>query len=331
MQETTSKAAIYRLFQETDLPGVLALWRDHSGWGEISETQFRNWYLDTPYGPCLVAVIEAEQGEIWGQMVMIPTRAVLGGNVVKVLRVVAPILHDKARIHNLASPRHPAMELYRCLLQEAQRQEYVLAYTFPAYGWQAFMKVFPRVGLRPWSIHEFECYGIDLEAPGVGDVLDELKVQVSQQIPVDYDQFWENACTRWPVQYCICRDSKWLGWRQGGHLVLEMRQKDSEQLWGYWVIDQRTHLLVDAFAASPEQLPALMRAGIWALHRANPQRIPFAGTLLKVMYTPFLTSALSGIDLQKVDFTFTFAAYPVQDALELDQMETQHWYLMPND
>ena len=333
MPEQTSTTAQYRLFQEADLGGVLSLWKDHSGWGAITETQFRNWYLDTPHGACLVAVMEEENGQILGQMVMIPAQATFQGKSLKVLRAVAPILHSAARSLRLTDRDHPALQLYRCLMLEAKKQDYALAYTFPAYGWQALMKVFPKHGLPAWNISEFECYAVDLEQfpDDLQQAVSQISVQKVSSIQADYDQLWQEALAQWPFQYSICRDKNWLQWRQGGHLVLEMRQKNNLALMGYLVIDQRTHLLIDALAPSPDALKLVLQAGIWALHAQNEERIPFEGKGLKVMYTDFMAKALEGMALQKVDFMFTFGCNPFQEWLDPDKLDTQEWYLMPND
>lgn len=333
MPEQTRTTAQYRLFQEADLEGVLALWRDYSGWGEITEIQFRNWYLNTPHGACLVAVMEEENGQILGQMVMIPAQAIYQGKSLKVLRAVAPILHSAARSLRLTDRDHPALRLYHCLMLEAKKLGYTFAYTFPAYGWQALMKVFPKHGLPAWHISEFDCFSIDLEqSPDqLQEVASQISVQKVNSIQADYDQLWQKALSQMPFQYSICRNKNWLQWRQGGHLVLEMRQKNDLDLMGYLVVDQRTHLLIDALAPGPDALKLVLQAGIWALHAQNGERIPFEGKGLKVMYTDFMAKALEGMTLQKVDFIFTFGCNPFQDWLDPGNMDTRDWYLMPND
>lgn len=327
-------ATQYRLFQESDLPGVLALWRDHSGWGGITEQQFRNWYLGTPNGACLVAIMEDETAQILGQMVMIPARAVLDGKPVKVLRVVAPILHSAARGNSLTHAGHPSIELYRCLWQEAIRQGFHFAYTFPAYGWQALMKIFPRFGLPAWSITELECYGIDLHGTPIlalTATAQDCSVTAAQSIDAAYDLLWQEAVGQWNFQYSICRDQSWVQWRQGGHLILEVRVNATHKLLGYLVIDQRTALLADVFASSETELRTVLHAGIWALHVQNPARIPLDSQVLKLMNSHFIQQALLDWPLAKVDYTFTFGCNPFQASLDIGQINTQNWYLMPND
>lgn len=335
MSTPTQTIVQYRLFQESDMPGVLALWRDHSGWGEISAQQFRNWYLDTPNGACLIAVMEDGSGEILGQMVMIPAQAVLARTPIRVLRVVAPILHQAARSESLLSGQHPTIELFRCLWKEAVQQGYYLAYTFPAYGWQAFMKIFPRFGLPKWDILEFECYGIDLnELPSLDLAANTVncKVSVVQHIGQAYDQLWQEASEKWGYQYSICRNKNWLQWRQGAHLHLEVRDRIQGILLGYLVIDQRTALLADAFASDEASLKLVLWAGIWALHQQNPEPCTaFSSKVLKVMNTTFLSQALTGLALEKVDYTFTFGCNLFQALPEAMKINWQEWYLMPND
>ena len=61
----------YRIFDKKDLPGILSLWENFSGWGGITSEQFTQWYINTPLGSCLIVVATDETDTVLGQIVLV--------------------------------------------------------------------------------------------------------------------------------------------------------------------------------------------------------------------------------------------------------------------
>lgn len=69
----------FRLFEPDDIEGILRLWSGDSGWGGITEQQFYDWYINTPYGECLIAVALDKENSIVGQEVFTPSKIYVDG------------------------------------------------------------------------------------------------------------------------------------------------------------------------------------------------------------------------------------------------------------
>src|SRR6187200_2084133 len=103
----------YRTYEDKDLPGILQLWEQYSGWGAITLEQFDKWYLQTPYGPCVVIVAVNNEEEIVGKIAFIPTVVNLNGREIKAIRGSAPILNPECRRFNLNQADHPAFAMIK--------------------------------------------------------------------------------------------------------------------------------------------------------------------------------------------------------------------------
>ena len=102
----------YRLFEKDDLPGLLRLWEE-AGWGTLSPEQWQEWFVDGPQGPSLVTVGIDGQGEVVAQEMFAPSRAVVGGQEVRALRVSAPIVREGLRGGSLRNGAHPIYGLLK--------------------------------------------------------------------------------------------------------------------------------------------------------------------------------------------------------------------------
>src|SRR5688572_948673 len=108
-----------RLFREEDLPSILELWEEASGWGSLTETEFRRWYLKTPDGPCIIVVAVDENNKIVAQEIFSPARMHLAGNELTALRISAPILHQSIRQRDIRNSDHPAIAMFHVGIKEA--------------------------------------------------------------------------------------------------------------------------------------------------------------------------------------------------------------------
>jgi hypothetical protein len=123
----------YRLYQETDLPELLRLWKDEAGWREPPPDLWRR-YLSTPDGEALiVAAAEAETGAIVGQAWFIPARVSVDGREVRAVRPSVVIMSKASRGRFLSADPldHPVSAMYRCGLDAAGARGARLAYMTP--------------------------------------------------------------------------------------------------------------------------------------------------------------------------------------------------------
>ena len=125
----------YRLYEESDMEAILWLWENHSGWGGLTQQQFKEWFVHTPYGNCLIVVAVDDRNEVKGQLILSPSRIIVEGKVVNTLRGAAPILDPSLRQSTLRSASHPAFALLKNACTIAAEKGYNFLYSFPAFGW----------------------------------------------------------------------------------------------------------------------------------------------------------------------------------------------------
>ncbi len=319
----------YRVYEDKDLPSVLKLWEEHSGWGAITEEQFAKWYLNTPNGRCLIIVATDDGDEIAGQMVFIPTRLTVNSKEVKAYRGSAPILHPHCRQININNSNHPAFAMIKKGIEEGKRRGYQLTYSFPAQGWATLLKAFPRYGLPHMNVALFDCFSIDVEA--YNNVQSNLTFTaiLNQPFNNEYDELWENACTQFPIACGVSRNAKWLEWKLGGHLVFECRQLAGNNLLGYVAINKKSGLIVDMLAETPEQLNQVLHA-VLAFLKQDKSNTMVAKNITG-MLTPATIAALKNIDYKKENYTFGFGCYLFESSPLAHETEISNWYMMPND
>src|SRR5215211_9228152 len=153
----------YRLYEPKDLNQLLELWSTFSGWGSITREQFVGWYVDTPYGPGIIIIAETETGEIFGHTMFIPSKAILNKNVVKVLRVSAPVIHADVRGTDIRDQQHPVFGMVRLGFEIARREGFSFIYSFPSVGWLKSVKTLGKYGLPVAEIATFDCISYSLE------------------------------------------------------------------------------------------------------------------------------------------------------------------------
>jgi hypothetical protein len=140
----------YRLYEEKDLPHVLRLWEESSGWGAITEEQFHQWYLNTPYGPCIVIVASDEDDNVVGQLVFTPSHVQVTNKVLKAVRAAAPILHESfkgGKIHNTNIP------FLRCLEKDGNCETTGIQYylSFPRFRLDYCFKIISEIRVARYA------------------------------------------------------------------------------------------------------------------------------------------------------------------------------------
>jgi hypothetical protein len=329
---TTTKLT-YRLYDSKDMEGVLHLWEQYSGWGAITHQEFEDWYLNTPYGSCIVVIATDETDNVVGQLVFTPSHVHLDSIEVKALRAGAPILHESLKNGRITHYDHPVFAMFRKGMEVAKQQGFSLIYLFPALGWTTVLKLFPKYGLPDVEVASYGCFKISLEDSSTFYTKqDESYVELLEnKFNHEYDHLWKEAALQFPINCGVVRNSKWLNWKLSGHRVFVIKDKRSKQLKGYVAIRKDSGLIVDALAGTKVDLKNILVTLVHAIHHLNPNRLPVKWTNLNGMYTPLFQSLFPDTEIDSVNYTFAFGCYPLAEGVSQIQIEPSNWYMMPND
>jgi hypothetical protein len=326
-----AEALSYRIYEPTDLDAVLQLWEQHSGWGGISELQFKSWYLETPEGSSMIIVAVNEANHVVGQTVFIPSKIYVGGEVIKAFRIAAPILDNSIRQKDLKrASAHPAFSMFRFGIQLAQEKGYELVYFFPAFAWTGVLKLLDNI-----TQTTYDCFGISLEKPetfnpGLANKLTVKEVS-GNKFTAEYDQLWQEAIHNFPIECGVVRNATAITWKLAEHLVFEIRQAETSQLKGYVAIKKKTGLIMDMLARTKEDSEMVFAAFVQAVHHSNPNKIHAEWKEIKGMYTQTFQSVLKNMHFEIQNFTFAFGFSSLESTTDQNFLQTDNWYLMPAD
>jgi len=325
----------FRLFQPDDIEGILRLWNDDSGWGGITEEQFYKWYIDTPYGECLISVALDEKNRIVGQEVFTPTRIYVDGKEKKALRLSAPILTKEFR-EQMGKAAHPSIQMFRVGLNAAVECGYSVIYAFPVPGWLRYIRlVAPQIGVdsRKFVFAEPDCYALSLKSFANGNckITADIEISFASVFNDSYDNLWQSAKNEFPINCAIVRSSGWIKWKLGSHCVFEVRRRENKELLGYAAIKRQTGLLVDALARTPQDLETTITAIIKALAESEDLRNQANVEEIKVMETESLASVIQKLGFEREKFKFAFWCYSIDESVPIQSLEPSRWYLMPKD
>jgi hypothetical protein len=328
--ETLPEQITYRLYEEKDVPAILRLWEEESGWGGITEEQFNTWYIDTPYGKSLIVVAENTEGKIIGQLVFSPSRMMIDGKEIRSLRGSAPIINKEMRGDNMRDYNHPAFAMIRVGFELAYEAGYQYVYTFPAYGWLGLFRMFPRIMPNPNETASFDCFSISLtDEKTLAGNDDDFNISLQTTFGEEYDQLWEEAVLQMPVNCSIVRRQEWLKWVIGGMHVLEVRAVVGNKLIGYAAIKKDSGLLTDIFARNVEDLEKVYRQLVYGLHHMNQKRIPVGYTNIKGMLTGDNQPILKNIGYSIEEFRFAFGGYLLDTTIPFEKVQVNRWYITP--
>ena len=329
----TTANITYRLIKENDIEGILQLWECYSGWGSITREQFNRWYLDTPYGDCIIIVAIDDDNEVVGQEVFIPSRIVVNNREHKALRLSSPILHEKARHTPVTHSDHPVYEMLKAGIQVALQQQYSIIYMYPAHGWVTPMKLFQRFGLPKVEIPPPHCFGLSLNDPRNFFPLNEqYKISVlSKEFTNEYDNLWEKSSVSLPIHCGIVRNARWLNWKAKGHLTFEIRHPKKNELVGYICFKKNSGLIEDLLCQTEQDAEIILKMAIHVLHHLNPLRPEVSFGQITGMLTPFFKRLLKNIPFELKKFDFAFGCFSIDDNIDNEDIHPQNWYMMPND
>jgi len=315
----------YRPFRDADLPGVLRLWEEESGWGGITEERWRRWFVDRPDGACLVMVAEDGGGRVAGQLVFAPVLVRVDGEEVPAVRVGAPIVDRARRRRSVRHAEHPASRLYRAGALAAAERGFRLLYALPEHAWLPFFR-----WLGGFAEADLGCRAVHAAsgAAAAAGLAAGLRAAPCPGFGAEYDALWARAAASFPVRCGLDRGAERLRYRIGGHLVLEAREEAGGALAGYAAVNRRTGLLVDVLASAPDGLAPVVAAALAWLAAA-----PDGAALgeLKAMETPALRPALDALGFAPVDYRFAFVCTALDPSLAADRIAPERWYLTPGD
>jgi hypothetical protein len=322
-----SDSLTYRLFEPGDLPGLLRLWEEHSGWGAITEQQWRQWFLDTPFGPSLVSVAVDKDGTVAGQTAFMPARLDGGGQQLRALRVNAPIVRQELRTANLRQQKHPVVQMLLTGIDGARNLGFEIIYGFPEHAWLSFFRWMRRVGLPNFAEAEYDCMTLTVNADSDKSLIhSDLALREVTTFGDEYDELWLDAQRSFPLCCGVIRSSKWMNFRNGGRSTIEIRQRGTNQLVGYAAFKRQTNLLADTLARNPEDLVRVLSAAVGYLGSSAGKEIKASA-----MATPMLLPALQKLGFSSTDYKFAFVCNSISDQLPEVTRTPGHWYVTPGD
>lgn len=316
----------YRLFEDGDLPGLLGLWEE-AGWGTLTAEQWREWFVNGPQGPSLVTVAIDEQGQVAGQEVFAPSRAVVGGREVRALRVSAPIVREGLRGGSLRDGAHPIFGLLKAGEVAGAARGFSIIYSLPQYGWLPVFRLLPRVGISAFAEAAYACGSLPLDAasaPEIERASSGFEARGVTEFGDEYEQLWQQAKESFPIDCGVVRDTAWLRFRNSGRIAVEVRESSSGTLVGYSATKKQTGLVADLLAREPGELTNVLAATLRWIARERPANL----THLKVMRTPALAPALDAMGFTPIDYRFAFTCKAFEPALDV---APERWYILPGD
>jgi hypothetical protein len=322
----------YRLFEDDDLPGVLALWEE-AGWGTLSPEQWREWFVGGPQGPSLVTVGIDGRGEVVAQKMFAPSRAVVGGREVRALRMSAPIVRERLRSGSLKSGSHPIFGLLKAGEAAAAASGFSIVYSLPEYAWLPIFRILPRIGIPRYAEAAYECASLPVEAASAPEIVrasSGFEACGVTEFGEEYEQLWRQAKESFPIDCGVVRDAAWLRFRNSGRIAVEVREQKSGRLVGYSATKKQTGLVADLLACEPCELKNVLAATVRWLdgQRSN---LPAGLTHLKVMRTPALGPAIDALGFTPNEYRFVFTCKAFDPALGVDDVAPERWYILPGD
>jgi len=325
-----------RLYQKTDLPGLLRLWESHSDWGSLTEEAWNSWYRDTPYGDSIIAVTSTEDGEVVGQLIFIPSRVRVLGKEIPALRMSAPIFARPLRSGSLkrtgsVETLHPVLRMYLTGVREAISRGIGIVYSFPTYRWIPVWRSWNARGELVGRAFDkkFPCLAVPItEEKKNGRRTHGMSVSIVEDVNEQHVALWLRACRETPVVCAVERTVGWLNYNRGDALIVEARRDDGT-LSGYAVV-RRNGLLADFYAGSPSEIfPVLESITEWLVESRAAGTINFKS--FKIMDTPELGDAGRRLGGVRVSFEFAFVGVALSAHVPDVAVDAASWYLTPGD
>lgn len=215
-----------RLFNPDDLPGILQLWEHHSGWGGITEQQWHDWYMNTPWGESVVVVVEDFEKQIVGQGVSTPFQFRLNNRTGVAYRISAPILREGIRAGRVIHPDHPSRRMLDIAVSTVRARGGLATYAMPLLAWRGLFRRIPG-----FFVEEYGCARIELSNnPAQGE--SGLAVEKAETFGDEHADLWSDALSQMPIQAGLERTEALWNYRLQDKLVLNVRTRSGD-LVGY--------------------------------------------------------------------------------------------------
>jgi hypothetical protein len=324
-----------RIATPADLPQLLEIWEKYSGWGYISEEDFLKWYVKTPYGESLIAVItDEDSGKVLGQLILVPSQLLIEKQTVKAFRLFAPVIRKEIQGMDIRDYNHPVFSMFRFAMEVARKNGVDILYSFPSVGWLAAFHTLTKYGLPPATTATYNCSAIPFANAGFTDHLSPGRFTISRTktFTDEFDALWEHAVETLPIRCGIIRTKERLAYRLSSHYVLEGRNEKNELI-GYIALRKLNGLIVDALAKSRNDLQFLMHDALRFLHELKQKNeTPLGGnTEIKCIRFPLFDNILNTVPHNNILFDFAFANVPISEKFSPRFVEPGEWWMMPDD
>ena len=138
----------YRLWEPRDVPDIQRLWKEETGWGELSDIG-REWFRQNPCEGSMVVVAVDESERVVGEFVFIAYRVRVNGREYRALRALAPIVSQEWRKFRTKDPvDHPMSGMYRFGALTAKERGDGLMFMLPNPSFKRFLNMFPGMRSR---------------------------------------------------------------------------------------------------------------------------------------------------------------------------------------
>jgi hypothetical protein len=329
----------YRLSQEADAPGLLRLWKENASHNSYPPESWRRWYIDsTPYGPNLAVVAVDENGDIAGQIILTPSRVLIGEREVRALRLSTVVLRRGLAGSSLPWERaalrgmeHPLLGLYRAAEEVAVAGGYGLWYAMPR---QALLRPFRWLGGflgQEIVIAEYGCVetAVSLALPVAGEARS-LTVRPTTDFGPQHEELWQSVINSFPTTCGVVRSPSWLGYNNARYLNLDIRDARTDTLLGYTAIRTHPPLLCDMLARTPAGVAPVLGAALDWLAQQSDAEVDGVG-YLSAMVTPVLGPALNAVGFRPVNYKFAFVCRALDSSISTEAIAPQQWYVTPGD
>jgi hypothetical protein len=266
---TAVEGLVFREFRPDDLDELLGLW-DIAGWGPVRPNYFRRRYLEGPYGPARIFLIE-QHGRLVGTTLTDFKPAYLLGETKLVIRghaaVLVPDLRRSARNAGMDA-EHPIVRLARFAEPIIDRYDFAASYGLPA----AAVQGWPRELFTTKAGAELPLGGIRIDLADVKAGTPPLDVGRINYFSAMYDGLWQRAIRGLGIECAVVRDATWLNHLRQADLMLECRLPRTGELVGYATFFHARHpdgQLADVLAVDRDALGAVIRSVMPWLREAS--------------------------------------------------------------
>jgi hypothetical protein len=318
----------YRLYQEEDIPTLARIWEEETKWGEMTPEQWRQQFVDTPYGEASIALTtNADTGQILGQCIFVPYLICVNGRDVLAFRPSAVIVTNAAR--GLLGDTHPSIGMYRYGAKVVQARGGGLIYMVPNPRWLRFFRMFPFL-----TCGSFRLWSLPMPLPAPLPLDDGYTMRPLEVWDQRVDELWKPASRLHGCQ--VVRDSRTLQWKIGrGDYTVTVVERHGEMV-GLVASQQkgdRQWLVCDLLAADAED--SLRNTLIAVTNVAHSQAIiPEREKPIKkvaVLVTPVMEPVVSRLGFVLDTYDFPLVVHILDPSISMDEVAPTRWYISAND